>query len=218
MFVPCYYYLFWKFGTSFELFLFCYYVVPHKRPGFVQRHCLVHGCPMGEKTRVFKGGETQPQHGVAHHSGLLCLWDLFHGLDDREGNGPPAAPGLSGGMGRTGARFETTQIIRDNGTTQLTGGGRPTAAPRDAGHPKKDPARHPPPEWPWNQRFAFGAVGGRKQRNQVREGITLTKNKEGRNELYDTRHVCMHALVSNRIGLLRWEAPVLGGRETESEH
>ena len=189
-------------------------VVPNKRPGIVQRHCLVHGCPVGPKTRVSKGGEIQPQHGVAHDIGLLCLWDLFHGVDDREGNGPPAAPGLSDGMGRTGTRFETPQTIRDNGTTppqpqpqpqqQLvtTGGGRSPAAPRDAGHPEKDPARYPPPEWSWNQRFAFGAVGGRKQRNQVREGITpLPKTrKEGTYYTIRGMHTC------SRFDSIRFES------------
>jgi hypothetical protein len=156
----------------------------------VQRHCPVHRCPVGEKTRLSKGGETQPQHRDAHDPGFLCLWDLFHGVDHREGNGSLAAPGLSGGLGRTGTRFETAQ------SGELGG---PPAAPRDADHPKKVPDGHPPSEWSWNQRFAFGAVGGRKQRKQIREGITRKRWKEGTIR-YDTirYEACM---LSFRIGL-----------------
>lgn len=144
-----------------------------KRLGSLQWDCLVHGCTICKKVWFSQGSQTQSQHWYAHHSRLLCLRNLLHGVGDRKGTRSFVASSLSSGLGRTGTQLVTSQTNQWLRSRASRSQGRLSAASRDADYSKKVFERKTLQGWQWNQRFPFGPMGGRKQRNQIRAGMSL---------------------------------------------
>ena len=124
----------------------------------MQRYCLVHRCPVCQKVWSTQGSEIEPQYRDAHRIRLVCLWNLLHGVEYRKGTRAFAAPSFSSRLEGTGTRTNTAQA--ELRRRAQGGHGWFSAAPGDASNSKKVTEGEPLSTWPWNQRFAFGSMGG----------------------------------------------------------